>query len=105
MRGTEAPNNTTRISKNRYSYTKVGSDWRLTHHLIAEKKLGRKIDSETERVIFIDKDRTNLSPDNIKVVPKGKSSLLRRIATIEARIVELEGQKYQLERELEQESR
>lgn len=100
MRGTEAPPNTTRTSQNGYQYTKVGSEWRLTHHLIAEERLGRRINPETERVIFVDKDRANLSPSNVKVVPKGKTSVKRRIAAIEARIAELEAQKAELEKEL-----
>lgn len=100
MRGTESEEGATRVAKNGYHYTKVGYKWRLTHHLIAEKALGRGVDTETERVVFIDKNRTNLDPSNVQVVPKGKTTIRRRIALIEARIIELEGQKYQLEREL-----
>lgn len=85
----------TRIAQNGYSYTKVSDikgekQWRLTHHLRAEKKLGRPIDSSIERVMFIDGDRTNLKPDNIKVVPKGKGPLTRRRAELEDRIRELQ---------------
>lgn len=101
MRGTESPEETTRIAKNGYHYKKVGGRWRLTHHLIAEETLGRPIDTENERVVFIDKDRNNLTPSNIQVFPKGKTTVRKRIAAIEARIIELEAQKYKLERELD----
>lgn len=101
MRGELAPIGSTRVSANGYHYTKTGqpSDWRLTHHIIAEQKLGRPLNGN-ERVIFGDKGKTCLEPANIKVVPKGKGSLRRRIANIEARISELEAQKAELEEEL-----
>lgn len=85
-----------RISQNGYSYTKVSTEgpnqWRLTHHIRAEEKLGRPVDTSVERVIFIDGDRTNLHYDNIKVVAKGKGPLTRRRADLEDRIRELQAQ-------------
>jgi len=85
-----------RVAQNGYRYTKVKNDgpnqWRLTHHLRAEEALGRTIDSSVERVLFIDGDRTNLSYDNLKVVPKGQGPLTKRRAEIEDRIRELTAQ-------------
>jgi hypothetical protein len=85
-----------RIAQNGYKYTKVamsGPDqWRLTHHIRAEEKLGRPINTDVERVFFIDGDRTNLAYSNLKVEPKGKGSLKRREAVLEDRIRELTAQ-------------
>lgn len=100
-----APIGATRISQNGYSYTKVKDDgerqWRLTHHVRAEKTLGRPIDSSVERVIFIDGDRTNLKYDNIKVVTKGQGSLTKRRAELEERIRELQAQLDDVNQKLE----
>jgi len=86
----------TRVSQNGYSYTKVkdkgARQWRLTHHLRMEQKLGRPIDTSVERVIFKDGNRTNLSFDNLDVVPKRQGPLTRRRADIEDRIRELQAQ-------------
>jgi hypothetical protein len=106
VRGTTAPESTTRVAKNGYHYTKMpeGStpSWRLTHHLVAEKALGRLIDSTNERVVFDDGDRTNLAPENIRVVPKGKGSLHRQLASLDARISELQAQRRDVLRRLEE---
>lgn len=86
----------TRRAQNGYSYTKVKNEgpnqWRLTHHMIAEKNLGRPIDTSVERVVFVDGDRWNLKPENIKVVPKGQGPLTKRRADLEDRIRELKAQ-------------
>lgn len=75
-----------KIAKNGYSYTKVDTGkWRLTHHLIAEVKFARHVDSSQERVVFLDKDRTNLDPNNIDIVPI-KQSKAQRIASLKERI-------------------
>lgn len=92
------PIGATRISKNGYHYTKVDEgNWRLTHHIIAEQKLGRTINKETERVKFIDKDRTNLSPDNIAVVQKGSSSTEKILARLYAARDEIQAKINELE--------
>ena len=91
MRGTTAKENDERISANGYTYIKAGGTWRLKHHVLAEKKLGRAIKGN-ERVCFIDGDKTNLKVSNIEVRPKGTGSLRRRKAAIEARIDELKAE-------------
>lgn len=102
MRGSKAEVGATRVSANGYHYTKVERDgkefWMLTHHIVAETKLGRPI-REDERVVFIGSKR-DLSPSNVKVVEKGKGSQRRRLAQIEARIKELEAERDQLLKEM-----
>lgn len=91
------------IAHNGYHYTRCESGWRLTHHLIAESTLGRPIEPD-ETVSFADNDRTNLSPDNI-LVTKRKTSLRGRIATIEAKIMELELERDKLKAQLARQAR
>lgn len=91
-RGKNAKDGATRIAANQYHYTKVPDrGWVLTHWLVAEKTLGRKI-QQGERVSFKDGDKTNFNPDNIEVKRMGQGSLHRRKAQIEARIQELQAE-------------
>lgn len=100
-RGMLSAEGETNVAANGYHYTKTKDDgWRLTHHLVAERILGRPIDTSKEIVRFIDKDKTNFDPSNIEVIPKGKVSARKRLAQIEARIKELLAEKEDLEREL-----
>jgi hypothetical protein len=91
MRGSKSEVGDTRVAKNRYHYTKTEEKWELTHHLIAEEKLGRELSAD-ERVVFKDGDRTNLDPDNIEVRRKATASLRRKEAQLVARISELQAQ-------------
>lgn len=76
----------TTVAKNGYHYTQLETGkWRLTHHIIAEEKLGRAVDSSQERVKFVDGDRTNLTPENVTVVPL-KRGVEQRIANIREKI-------------------
>lgn len=59
---------------NGYVYIKTTTGWRLKHHLIAEKELGRTIDSKKERVFFKDNNRGNFDPSNIGVAPKNTAA-------------------------------
>lgn len=97
-RASSVPIGTIRVAQNNYQYTKVGEgNWRLTHHIIAEEKYGRKL-REGERVCFKDKDRTNLDPDNIEIITskskKSNATVLARLYArrdeLNARIAELE---------------
>lgn len=103
-RGQAVPVGTPRVSANGYHYTKVADDgqgkpgWRLTHHLVAEKKLGRKL-LPNERVSFVDK-KTNLNPNNVVVTTQGTSSLRRRKAHIEAQMMELKAELDDINHEL-----
>jgi hypothetical protein len=100
VRGQLSQAGQTRVSKNGYSYTKLPEGWRLTHHIVAEEKLGRPL-RDGERVVFGPNGKTDLSPENVNVVPAGKGSTRRRIASIEARIEELQGELKRLRKELE----
>jgi hypothetical protein len=84
-----------RLSPNGYWYVKTPQGWRLKHHIIAEKALGREI-LKDEIVRFRDLDRTNLSPDNIEVIPKGLHSKAKRLATVEAKLEEWNKEYYSL---------
>lgn len=87
-----------RVAKNGYHYTRTESGWRLTHHVIAEQKLGRAVDSSQERVRFIDGDRSNLDPSNIEVVEK-KNSKANKIKDLKSQIRYLQAELELLESE------
>jgi hypothetical protein len=79
MKGKTANIGSTYVSDNGYEYTKTKEGWELTHRLMAEAKLGRKL-KKGERVYFVDGDRTNLTPDNIQIrgTVNSKEDKLRR---------------------------
>jgi len=77
MRGKAASPGDTNISANGYHYTRTEVRWRLTHHLIAEDKLGREL-TKAEQVFFVDGDRTNLDPENIGVRAKQTNDTKRK---------------------------
>lgn len=91
MRGQPSPDGSERWSANGYHYTKQNGQWYLTHHIIAEKILGRKLEPD-ERATFKDGKRSNLNPENIEVKDKARGSLRRRKAQLEARINELQAE-------------
>lgn len=101
MRGRKALVGETYVAVNGYHYTKTEDKWRLTHHLIAEKHiLGRPL-NENEMVRFKTNNKQDLRPENIEVVIKGKHSLRKRKAQLEARIEELQGQLDEVNKALE----
>lgn len=91
-RGRQAKVGDTNVASNGYHYTRTATGWRLTHHIVAEKKYKRKIDSAKDHVVFIDKDRENLSPSNIEIRPRNVQSNAKKRARIIARIEELQAQ-------------
>lgn len=102
MRGRKTAEGDTYIAQNGYHYTKVNGKYRLTHHLVAEREiLGRPIDTGQERVVFKSKDKLDLRPENIEVLPKGKASLRKRRAQIEARLDELSAELAAINQQLE----
>ena len=99
-RGKIADVGDTYTSANGYHYTKTRNDgYRLTHHILAEKVLGRPLKAN-EMVRFKDGNKTNLTEKNINVIEKGTGSLRRRKAQIEARIQELQAELDEIEREI-----
>lgn len=95
-RGRNAKLGEERTSPNGYRYVKCKEGWVLKHKLIAEKTLGRKL-ADNERIRFIDGDRTNLDPDNLKVYTIRDKSPKARIAEIDAKIEELMIERKELE--------
>src|SRR4051794_6136823 len=90
----------TNIAQNGYHYTRTEDGWRLTHHLVAEKTLKRRL-RDDEQAYFIDKDKTNFDPKNIGVRPKAKSTAHKRLAQLQARRNEIDAQIQELEKSLE----
>lgn len=81
----------TRISRNGYHYTRTETGWELTHRLVIERKLGRRLSPE-ERVRFVNGDRADRSSDNLEVYRIKERSKEQRRARIESRIEELQAQ-------------
>lgn len=104
-RGKSSKVGDTMINALGYSNTRTEEGWRLTHHLIAEQKLGRKLHPDIEMVRFADGDRSNLSPDNIEVLKKNKVTLRKRKALLEAKIEDLQGELAEIIKELEVEGK
>lgn len=98
MRGSNAKEGDTRTSKNGYHYTKTKTKWELTGRLIGGKKLGRPL-LDTERIKYVDNDRTNLSEDNIEVYVVREAGQAKRRARIEAKIEELQNELEELDAE------
>lgn len=107
-RGSTAEIGATRVAQNGYHYTKVSdhpranNGWILTHHLTAEKKLGRSL-ADDEIVQFVDKKfkRDPYNPDGIKIIRKKTSSLRRRLAVIDSKIEDLKAERAYINKQLE----
>jgi hypothetical protein len=103
-RGKNADVGAERKSQNGYWYVKCEDrgdgkpGWRLKHHLVAEKKLGRKLRTD-ERVEIIGK-KDDLSPSNVRVVEKGRGSQRRRLAQLYARRDEIQAEIDEIEETL-----
>lgn len=93
MRGKSSDIGATRVAQNGYHYTRTDEGWKLTHRLVAEQSMGRKLGPD-EFVRFEDKDKTNLDPSNIRVRKRrdGQSYKAKRKAQLEARIDELQSE-------------
>ena len=94
-RGQKAEVGATRVAPNGYHYTKSDEyNWRLTHHIVMEEKLGRKL-LPHERVLFMDGDRSNIEEDNLEiretkgVVNAKKIEIRTKIAYLEAQLRDL----------------
>jgi hypothetical protein len=61
--------------------------------------LGREL--REDEIVRFKGSKRNLSPDNIEVIVRGKAGIRRRIATIEDRIAELEVERDELRRQLD----
>lgn len=101
-RGKAAEIGATRTSQNGYHYTKVESGWRLTHHLTAEKMLGRPL--REDEIVKIENKRFPYKEDGITIIVKRTSSLRKRKAILEAKISDLQGELNSVNKALELES-
>jgi hypothetical protein len=99
MRGSRSVIGDTRVAQNGYHYTRTKDGWKLTHHVIAESRMSRAVRGD-ERVVFVDRDRTNLDPSNISVQKKITGSLRKKEANLIARIQELQGQLEEVRRQI-----
>lgn len=103
-RGQAAEVGQTRVAKNGYHYTKLeDGSWRLTHHITAEKKLGRDL-RPNEMVQFVDPKfkRDPYNEAGVRVIKKKTSSLRRRLAQVETRIEELNAERNYIKKQLEE---
>ena len=98
-RGQAAEIGTKRVAQNGYEYTRLSEGWVLTSRMLAEAKLGRKL-TINEYVTYSDGDRNNLKPENLIVQLRERTSLARRLAHVNARIVELTALKIALEKKI-----
>jgi hypothetical protein len=99
-RGTVSKVGETMVNANGYSCTRTSGGWRFTHHMIAEAKLGRPINSETETVKFADGNNSNLNPNNIIVTPKKTPSANTRLAKLYAWRAEIDAEIRDIEAKL-----
>jgi hypothetical protein len=90
------------INANGYHYVRTEKGWQSKHQLIAEERLGRPL-LTTEMVRFKDRNRNNLSPDNIEVIPRRPPTIPRQLARLDAQIAELTAQRDLLLQQLAQE--
>lgn len=96
-RGEPVPVGTETPTPQGYTLVKTEDGWKLKHKVVIEEKLGRPVKS-TERVYFIDNDRTNCHPDNLEVRAISPKSTAR----LEARLQHIEEQAQEIRRELEE---
>ena len=83
-RGQKAHVGDTRTAPNGYHYTRTEEGWETTHRIVLQEKLGRPV-STTERVRFLDGDRTNLDSENLEVYTIKQASTDTRIARLEVK--------------------
>lgn len=103
-RGRTAEVGTETVNKLGYLQVKVDNGkWVGKHILILEERLGRKLQAG-ERAIFKDGNKENLDPDNIELVKTGPSSIMGRIARLEAEIADRQALIKDLRAQLEQTS-
>jgi hypothetical protein len=100
-RGRKAVPGDTRTSPNGYHYTRTKQRWELTHRLVVTAAMGRPL-RNTERVRFIDGDRTNLDPNNLRVTNHKPKSYKSRIARLEAKQADIDAELEYLREKLDQ---
>lgn len=98
-RGQKSEVGDTRWSPNNYHYTRTEEKWELTHKLVIEKHLGRKL-LPNERVRYKDNNKKNYNdPDNLQVYVVKQASNQKRRATLEAKLAEIQAELDALDKE------
>lgn len=92
MRGEQREIGAKHVGPGGYTVIKTPQGWRLLHHVIAEQEYGRPIDTATERVIFVDGNRTNFAVANIRIVKKKHTALEDKRDALEADIARLQAE-------------
>ncbi len=100
MRGQRSDLGAVRISPNGYHYTRTEQGWKLTHRLVVEETLGRKL-AENERVRFLDGNRSNRDPNNLEVYIAHEGSKMKKLARLKARLAEVQAQIDDLEEDID----
>jgi hypothetical protein len=90
-RGQQAEIGDERFAPNGYHYTRTKDGWELTHRLLIGLRRGRPLLS-SERVKFIDGDKTNMDEDNLEVYVIKSKSIKSRRARLQARIEDLQAE-------------
>jgi len=90
-RGVRSNVGDTRVAPNGYHYTRTGEGWQLTHRVMAERDLGRRLLSN-ERIRFLDRDRANLNPSNIEVYTTKEKTVAAKKAVLESKIEDLQAE-------------
>lgn len=94
MRGRRSNEGDTRVAPNGYHYTYTEGTWQLTHRVVMERKLGRKL-ADNERVVFKEgasRFADYNDPTKLEVRIKKEGSKAKRRAYLEARIEELQAE-------------
>ena len=87
MRGEDRPIGYVITLPNGYAKRRCEDGWHWVHYLVAEEKLGRPINSEVERVVFVNKDRSvraNPSPEDVTVKAKRPKTVKKQSRRQEA---------------------
>jgi hypothetical protein len=104
MGGKHQPVGSTRVAPNGYHYTKVSdlparklspgqSNWRLTHHIVAEEKILKRPLLPDERVVFVNKNnRLDLRAENIRVEKKKGKTREAAVAALRAKYEDIRAQ-------------
>jgi hypothetical protein len=95
-RGTASEIGSKTVNRNGYEQVKTEDGWVGTHVLMMESTLGRKLKG-SERVRFIDGDRSNLVIGNLEIYYLKSGSTRRKLAAVKDRIRELQAERDYLE--------
>lgn len=85
-KGKHAELGTETVNANGYTWVKCVGEWRLKHHLVAEKRDGKSYPAKEFRISFANGNISDFTPSNIVVAPKrtaAKSTYYKRLHRVE----------------------